>query len=311
MPRGVKRQRHGINCDGCGCGQPGCTSCFVDLDDGLFGGRVEIYQPSQQRRAAAMPQAEGTAGAAPKTPSARDMVNELDPEVLRDLIAELAPRSTVITNALDKVYTAHKSRPRAPAASNPRVIPTPAVAVAVAAAPTPRRAAVPLSQMRPVVAFDRYSKDAWHALNDRAVLRRSGGKQYDRAGEVWSDILGCVEAISEGTKDGSPLRTKQNAVETLRKITKTAILGEGTLGHEVRKQLQTDSSIADVMGRVLRSMSSKERVTTGQRKDEKGTLVEKVRWVKGEAESYCLKGLVGLDGVLEMLETGRDIISLD
>lgn len=71
----------------------------------------------------------------------------------------------------------------------------------------------------------------------------------------------------------------------------TVILGEDTLGHEVRKDLQDLLTIADVVERVLKSTTPEERVATGRRSNEKATSVEKVNWVKGEAESYCLEGL--------------------
>lgn len=241
-------------------------------------------------------------GATGQAPSARQMVDELDAQTLRDLVADLAARSPLVTLTLSEAYAKHM-------ASRPRPKPSPAFSAPAPAAP--QRPAVPLAQMRPVLNFDSYSKTAWHALNNRALQRLSGSRQYDKAGEVWSEISECVEAIGARTMADSPLRTKISAVETLRKIAKTVMLGEDTVGSEVRKELQDDSEIADIMVRVMESMIPEERVQTGKRRDEKGTLVDKVQWVVDEAEAYCLEGLYGLRSVVEMMKTGRCVVSLD
>lgn len=95
----------------------------------------------------------------------------------------------------------------------------------------PTRPAIPLSQVQPVVDFDHYSKSAWRALNNSAILSMGGSRQYVESGHVYGFILECIISIDEKTKADSPLGTKQSAVETLRKIAKTVILGEDTVGH--------------------------------------------------------------------------------
>lgn len=82
-----------------------------------------------------------------------------------------------------------------------------------------------------MVDFDHYSKSAWRALNNSAILSMGGSRQYVESGNVYGFILECIISIDEKTKADSPLGTKQSAVETLRKIAKTVILGEDTVGH--------------------------------------------------------------------------------
>lgn len=171
---------------------------------------------------------------------------------------------------------------------------------AAASVPIP----TPLSQMRPVTNFDHYSKSAWHALNDSELLSLSGSRQYTMAGDVYGDICDCVNAVDDMTRDDSPLGTKQNAIETLRKIAKTVILGGDTVGYEVRKELQHDSHISDVMIRIAEGMTPEERLRTGRRADAKGTLISKLEWVRDEAEAYCLKDSEGFARVLELLRSG-------
>lgn len=168
----------------------------------------------------------------------------------------------------------------------------------------PVRPAIPLSQMQPVINFDDYSKEAWHALNDRELLAMGGSRQYDESGEVWNQIYDCIKSIDERTRADSPLSTKLSALETLRKIAKTVILGEDTIGHEVRKELQDDSSIPDTMIRILTSMTPWERIRAGQNADHKGSLIDKVEWVQSEARGLCLEGLDTLYSVLFMMKTG-------
>lgn len=162
-----------------------------------------------------------------------------------------------------------------------------------------------MQMMRPVTNFDHYSKSAWHALNDSSLLALSGSRQYTMAGDVYGDVCDCVNAIDEMTRDDSPLGTKQNAIETLRKIAKSAILASDTVGYEVRKELQHDSHISDVMVRVAEAMSPEERLRTGRRADAKGrSLISKLEWVRDEAEGHCLKDADGFARVLELLKSG-------
>lgn len=81
------------------------------------------------------------------TPSVKDMVPTLDAQTLRNLIIAHAPSHPPLNQA---VQAAHRGR---------------------------SIAAVPLSQMRPILDFDHYSKEAWHAYND--CKSGSGARQFE------------------------------------------------------------------------------------------------------------------------------------
>lgn len=222
------------------------------------------------------------------------MIAALEEKALRDLLLQSAASSQEIQRSIKDAYQRQVARPQPPP-----LLPQPLIISSQTTRP-----AVPLSHMRPVTNFDHYSKSAWHALNDRELLGLSGSRQYTMAGDVYGDICDCVNAIDEMTKDDAPLGTKQNAIETLRKIAKTIILGEDTVGYEVRKELQNDSHISDIMIRITESMTPEERLRTGRKADAKGTLISKLEWVRDEAEGHCLKDFEGFARVLELMKTG-------
>ncbi|KAI3399140.1 hypothetical protein diail_7719 [Diaporthe ilicicola] len=277
-----KRRRTGDRCHGTDCGQPDCSDCHLEDD----GGAADSRQPL----ASGTPQPPSTTS---QPPGLAAMIAALEEKALRDLLLQSASSSQTIQRSIQEAYQRQLARPQPPP-----LLPQPRLSS------QPARAAIPLSQMRPVTNFDHYSKSAWHALNDRELLRLSGSRQYTMAGDVYSDICDCVNAIDEMTRSDSPLGTKQNAIETLRKIAKTIVLGEDTVGHEVRKELQNDSNISDIMVRIVESMSPEERMRTGRRADAKGTLIGKLEWVRDEAVQHCFKDSDGLDRVLELMKTG-------
>ncbi|KAK2596598.1 hypothetical protein N8I77_013479 [Diaporthe amygdali] len=275
-----KRRRTGDRCHGTDCGQPDCGDCH--RDEGADG----IQEPLSS----GPPQPPSTDS---QTPGLAAMIAALEEKALRDLLLQSASSSQAIQRSIQEAYQRQVAKPQPPP-----LLPQPLLSS------QPTRPAIPLSQMKPVTNFDHYSKSAWHALNDRELLRLSGSRQYTMAGDVYSDICDCVNAIDEMTKDDSPLGTKQNAIETLRKIAKTIILGEDTVGHEVRKELQRDSKISDIMVRVVESMTPEERMRTGRKADAKGSLISKLEWVRDEAEAHCLKDSEGFGRVLELMKSG-------
>ncbi|KUI59171.1 hypothetical protein VP1G_06419 [Cytospora mali] len=279
MSRGVKRHR-GSDDEGCGCGQAGCRSCVLAMDDpfamNLIQRSDQTIMDTSSRQGVAMTSGHGAQSnawmpsvedpvqpgysrlpapaslpnpkrrntepkpAPPATPGAppehtlTQMVSGLDAKVLRDLVIKLAPSDPLLARAVEEAYREQAMTP----SQHPSALEQPQRST---------RPAILLSKMQPVINFDGYSKSAWHALNDRKVLSLSGSHQYDAAGDVYDSICG-------------PLGTKQSAIETLRKIAKTIILGEDTVGHEVRKELQCDSDIADIIIRILESMTPEEKI---------------------------------------------------
>lgn len=244
------------------------------------------------------------------------MIAALEEKALRDLLLQSAASSQEIQRSIKDAYQRQVSRPQPPPLLPQPLLSSHMMQASSTISPistispsttTTTRPAIPLSQQmsRPVTNFDHYSKSAWHALNDRELLALSGSRQYTMAGDVYGDICDCVNAIDEMTKDDAPLGTKQNAIETLREIARTVILGEDTVGYEVRKELQNDSHISDVMIRIAESMTPEERLRTGRRADDKGgTLISKLEWVRDEAEGHCLKDSEGFGRVLELLRSG-------
>lgn len=149
--------------------------------------------------------------------------------------------------------------------------------------------------------FDHYSKKAWHVLNTSSYTRGSGSEQYDASFDAFSDIVSYIDAIGAEAVDESSFWTKVNALETLRKIAKTILLVNDTLGHEVRKQFQHDGCLPYLMLEIVQSMTTQEQRSAGASTDSKGSLTEKVRWVHKEAKGYCLEGVDAFGEVLSFL----------
>lgn len=359
MPRGVKRRKADTDCYGEGCGQPGCSSCWLDADDLGFldgPGILDAYQPSQRARVAAMqegnspvqprgqssfaslasamlssplpatarvpapvPKTDSTA-AQPRArgPSVRDMVAELDAQTLRDLIVDLAARSKLVAPRVQEAYQARQSRPSATAAAPSSSSSSPA-AIRTPGGTRLQHAAIPLSRMRPALDLDFYSKTVWHAINAQDLTWVGNKSQREHVRDVCEEIRECLATIETAVRaQGSALGTRRSAVETVRKIAKTLLLSEGTVGDEVRKELllredsgDGNSSIVSITVGAVVSMTSAERIALGKREDEKGMLVEKMKWVKVEADKAGLEGLRGLGDAIEMMETGRVVVSLD
>lgn len=282
-----KRSR---GCDGGGCGAPSCGSCWVQPGDAYYfdprfaelrapidryGGATSASLPPLQQvpdNKRQRLEAEPTT-AAPL--SFKNMVDELDDATVRAVLINLATiRGS--PSAQDAIQLAYHQIAQAP----------------------------PIN-------FDHHSKEAWHVLNSSHYTRLSSSKQYDASGDALGEINECIREINTQTKANSPLGTKQSALETMRKILKTMLLGEDTLGHEVRKELQWDAEIPNAMKRILESMSAEDRIRVGSAADAKGSLAEKIQWVRDEADAYCLEGLSGLGRVLELMGADVDETSED
>lgn len=143
-----------------------------------------------------------------------------------------------------------------------------------------------------IISFDSYSKTAWHAINTK-YSRLSGSKQYERSWDVTEEVMGCVGAIRNQVKASSSFGTKLNALETLRKIAKTILLSNDTLGHEVRKQFQSEYGLVETIVEILEGMSREERLAAGRNISEegKGTLLSNMEWVHTRAEGLAIAGL--------------------
>lgn len=106
-------------------------------------------------------------------------------------------------------------------------------------------------------------------------------------------MVDCIKAIGQQVKAVSSFETKVNALETLRKIAKTILLSNDILGHEVGKQFQSESVLVETSEAILEMMSPGDRVLAGNNVSEpgKGTLLDKMKWVRATADSHVIEGL--------------------
>jgi hypothetical protein len=145
--------------------------------------------------------------------------------------------------------------------------------------------------------FDRHGKEAWHVLNKSKYTKLSSSKQYEFAADAGREVRGCIKAIDEGTKVDSPFETKLSTLATVRKIIKTILLADDTLGDEVRKGLQWDDDILTIMFRILNTMTEEERKQAGQSRDEKALSSRRSRrWPTAQLR-VCWQDLVGWKGL--------------
>lgn len=68
-----------------------------------------------------------------------------------------------------------------------------------------------------VIDFDYLSKSAWKTLNV-TYERLSGSHAYDLSGEASNEIEDCFTTIEDQCPASASFKTKENALETLRKI---------------------------------------------------------------------------------------------
>ncbi|KAI0122877.1 hypothetical protein BJ170DRAFT_115979 [Xylariales sp. AK1849] len=329
MPRAPKRPGP-VNCRGCGCGNPKCCSCRWSGDDdssperenarplkkarGDPAGPLSVSSSSMPRRAERSKRSKGQGcewcgepdcsgcnlsenletdvdaddvprGDMPRqapspstpagTPSFADMVDALDEQTVRKTLVRLASMAPSAQSAIKQAYALHQRERLEP----PKAID-----------------------------FDHYSKQAWHALNT------SDYEDFGSAGtdHAWAQVVRCVKGIGQQTRSDSSFKTKQSALETLRKIMKSILLsGDSTLGHEVLMKLKTDQRIVTTMRTILASMDERARIRVGRSADDKGALWVKVKWVRDEAMKRDLKGMQGLDRVLKDFGEEPEIHWLD
>ncbi|KAI1121428.1 hypothetical protein F5Y10DRAFT_101892 [Nemania abortiva] len=296
MSRPGKRIRQEIDCDGTGCGNAECISCYSYASNTrpagtylshnvapMTLGQPTLYVPpgSSGYIASHSGRPSLPAHPAPPPPTAVNpalgydyMISRLDNDTVRLILASLASVSPSVQTAVISSY----------------------------------QQKVQMMQAR-VIDFDTYSKTAWHILNTSGYTEGSGSEQFEASFDARADIVECINDIGKETHAESSYGTKLSALETLRKIAKTILLADDTLGSEVRKEFQHETCLADVMERIVGSMTPEEQRRAGANTDAKGSLATKLRWVCDEAESYCLEGFDGLRHVLSRIEGPREPVS--
>lgn len=237
----------------------------------------------------------------------KQMVEELDAEVLRELVLGAAPSNPQLLRSNKDAHGKRKI-----IKSDPALTPTPKRSAKSTPKPTttPRRVAIPLSQMVPVITFDHLSKDVWHALNNKGLLQLIRRRQAEKAEEVVEEALEYVDEIIAKAKPDSPLQTRRSAVETLRKIMKTVILTDGVAGDEMRTQQRRDNRMEQCIVELLTSMTPEERIAMGAKVEKEETFLEKVQWIR-EHQDKSNDRMYRLGDVVTMLKSGSCVVVLD
>ncbi|CAG8972155.1 hypothetical protein HYALB_00009703 [Hymenoscyphus albidus] len=156
---------------------------------------------------------------------------------------------------------------------------------------------------RPPVNFDYISKDCWHTLNMK-YKRLSASKQCDMMGDIGAVLRKSIKSVSEKAGPETRWETRRNALEVLRKISKSIMLcDERQIRHELMKDGCTLASFADAMLELAQGMSSEER----ERYKDEG-LYEKLVELQTECEEWSINmpGLEDIYGVFDEDSEGDD-----
>ena len=155
-----------------------------------------------------------------------------------------------------------------------------------------------------VINFDYLSKSAWKTLNV-TYDRLKDSHAYEMTGEAAGSIEGCIEKIRKGCPKTASFKTKENALETLRKIGKSICLSNGVVGHEIRIFYQGKTSLVSTMLGIAKSLTYEELENLRPWCDEKLAELQKL------AHGYCI--LEGLNEVIDLWgdEYGDDESSSD
>lgn len=109
-----------------------------------------------------------------------------------------------------------------------------------------------------------------------------------------------IEEIGEQAGESpASFGTKQSGLEALRKIGNTTLLSCDTIGHEVRKQFQSDSALEDAMLEIVSNMSDEECQKMCDIKEGRTTFLEKLEELASVGKGYCV--FEGLDEVISQL----------
>lgn len=108
-----------------------------------------------------------------------------------------------------------------------------------------------------VVDFDYLSNSAWRTLNV-TYDRMKDSHAFEMAGEAARDVEGCFEEIQRDCSENASFKTKENALETLRKIGKSICLSVGVIPREIRKDYRFGGELVPVMLRIAESLTEEE-----------------------------------------------------
>ncbi|KAF8855774.1 hypothetical protein BDZ45DRAFT_488303 [Acephala macrosclerotiorum] len=112
---------------------------------------------------------------------------------------------------------------------------------------------------KPPVDFQGYPTSCWRALNTRYKCVKSS-QQYMAAGDVSNELDDARMVIMKQAGKGTRWETRRNALEVLRKISKSVMMCDvQVIRHEIMKDGMLLSQFADSMLNLAKGMSAQER----------------------------------------------------
>ncbi|KGO77225.1 hypothetical protein PITC_092970 [Penicillium italicum] len=151
-----------------------------------------------------------------------------------------------------------------------------------------------------IINFEHYSSSVWKSINITYGSMR-GGAQYDVSFEVAQSIVDTIKLITKQCGPFTNPQTRFNGLSVLRKIGKTiALSSNDTLGHEVQKRFQWDTSLVEGMLEIIDSMMEDERREIREDESSPESLWPKLEELEQLAEDYCIHP--GLGAVLDRLD---------
>jgi hypothetical protein len=147
---------------------------------------------------------------------------------------------------------------------------------------------------QPPVDFDHYSKSCWHTLNKKyARLRPS--QQYELIGDIIGELSDARTSIMEKAGPATRFETRRNALEVLRKISKSVMLcQEQEIRHELMKDGMLLAELSESMLELAKGMTRNER-----EKYRGEGLYAKLIELQGECDAADMEGLADVYAVFD------------
>ena len=108
-----------------------------------------------------------------------------------------------------------------------------------------------------VIDFDYLSKSVWKTLNV-TYDRLKDSQAYEMAETAARSIEGDIGKIGAHCPKTASFKTKENALETLRKIGKSICLSIGVIGREIRKSYGSGGILVSTMFEITQSLTHEE-----------------------------------------------------
>ena len=118
------------------------------------------------------------------------------------------------------------------------------------------------------------------------------------SGHAENDIEDCIEKIQRSCPKTASFKTKENALETLRKIGKSICLSNGVVGREIRKSYGCQATLISTMLGIAESLADEEMERL------RPWCVDKLVELQGIANDYCI--LEDLGEVIDLWGEDRE-----